>query len=192
MGGEQRIGPDQDCTGLLSYQSSESLVDRVLRPGACDCQLEAESLGCDLNFGRIRRSVRIARIDKKSDRSRIRHSLMQYFKLLCGQQIGQEAHARDIAARAIEACNEAELDWVRADSEHDRDGGSRGLGCLDQCGARGDANKSDLTAHQIGGQRGREVVLPLRPAILNGDVSTLDISGSCQSVTECRYIWRVG
>ena len=98
----------------------------------------------------------------------------------------EEAHAGDIAARPVEAGDEANSDRVGADREHDRNrrgGGFRGkrrsvARCDDHC---------HLAADQIGRQRWQPIVLILRPAVFDRDVLTFDIAGLLQALTECGH-----
>ena len=54
---------------------------------------------------------------------------MQQPKLLCPKRRINEGDTGDVAARPVEAGNEAELDRVTAACEDDRDRRSRRLGC---------------------------------------------------------------
>ena len=45
----------------------------------------------------------------------------------------------------------------------------------------------DLTADEIGRQRGQPIIVPFRPAIFDGHVLTLDITDLAHPLTECGH-----
>jgi hypothetical protein len=87
---------------------------------------------------------------------------------------------REVAARTVEAGDEADLDRVGADPKNDRDCLSRRLGgqCC-WCGVRND--DGNLTANQIGGQGGQSIVAAFRPTVFDHHVPALDIAGLGQA-----------
>jgi hypothetical protein len=70
----------------------------------------------------------IARVHKYADHHGLGHKLMQKSQLLGLYCKGKQAHAGGIAARTVEAGDEAKLGRVDGAHEHDRDGGGRRLG----------------------------------------------------------------
>ena len=111
---------------------------------------------------------------------------MQQPKQLCPKLRPHEADTGDIAARPVEAGDEAEFDRVAAAYEDDRDRRSRRLGCNCRGGVvRGD--HCHLTAYQIGCEVGQSIVLVLRPAILDRHVPALDVAGLAQALAECGH-----
>src|SRR5262249_6399521 len=54
--------------------------------------------------------------------ARLRTELTQQLQSLRGQRAGEDGHASDVATRPIEARDEAELDRIATDDEHDRYG----------------------------------------------------------------------
>jgi hypothetical protein len=90
---------------------------------------------------------------------------------------------REVAARTVEAGDEADLDRVGADPKNDRDRLGRRLG--GQCSWRGARNDDGrLTAHQIGGQGEQSIVAAFRPSVLDRHVAALDIAGFSQAAVK--------
>src|SRR5215471_12104816 len=70
----------------------------------------------ELGFG-----LRTARVHKTGN-ARLRTELTQQLQSLRGQRAGEDGHAGDVAARPVEARDEAEFDRIATDDEHDRYG----------------------------------------------------------------------
>ena len=90
-----------------------------------------------------------------------------------------------------EAGHEAELDRVAAGRENDRNAGGRRLGRLRISGAAGRHDYVHSAADEIGSERQQQIVLLAAPAIIDGDVLSLDIAGFAQAlVKRCQFARR--
>ncbi len=88
-------------------------------------------------------------------------------------------HARDVAARAVEAGDKAEPDRVGGQLKDDRNRRGRCLGGKRRrSGGRG--NHGHLATDQIGRHRRQPIVLALRPAIFDRYVAAIDVAGFAQ------------
>jgi hypothetical protein len=95
----------------------------------------------------------------------------------------QVGHARNIAARSVEAGNKSECDRISCDLEHNRNGSGRRL--RSECrrgGARDDYG--DLTMNQIGRKCRQPIVLILCKTVFDRDVLMLDIASVLQALTD--------
>src|SRR5262249_52877817 len=104
--------------------------------------------------------------------------------LLADNLGGEEAHARDIAARSADAGNESRGDRVGAGRKDDRDR----RGCS-PCGQRGERptaceNDRDLLFDQLRCHRLEPVILVIGPAIFDCDVLALNIASFGQAFAE--------
>ena len=88
---------------------------------------------------------------------------------------GEKAHAGDVAARPVEAGDEAAADRVAADREDDRNRCGCGLGRQRRSVPLRD-DHGHLPANQFGRQRRQPIELTLRPAVFDRDVLALDDS----------------
>src|SRR5215472_5705357 len=96
---------------------------------------------------------------------------LQPFRLHLGHK---PAHTRDVAARTMQAGDDAAPDRVGSPHEHDRNRRGRRLGRQGRWVATYCNNDGDVLAHKIGGEPRQSIVLPLCPTIVDGDVLTLD------------------
>jgi hypothetical protein len=92
--------------------------------------------------------------------------LVQQRQTLRCQLGAQVAHAREVAARPIQAGDKAKFDRVEAHEEYDRNGGGGRLGGHGRRTIRD--NHRYLTLNQIGRQCRQPIVLPVCPAIFDG------------------------
>src|SRR5260221_13683246 len=91
------------------------------------------------------------------------------------QNTTEETCARDIAAWSVEASNESYLDRVATGRKYDGyPGGSRlcSQGC--SSAARGE-DRGHISTHQICSKRRQPIGVPLRPAILDQNVSSFHV-----------------
>jgi hypothetical protein len=89
-----------------------------------------------------------------------RNQFVQQFQLFWSQVGSQTAYAGEIAARSIETCDEALLDWVAATKKHDRNpGGCRFCGT--SRGSRSSDYHRDSAANQTNRQFRQSIVLAL-------------------------------
>src|ERR1700724_3277238 len=109
---------------------------------------------------------------------------MEKFQPLWSKLAGKEARARDIAARTIEACNEAGPDRIDPGGEDDRNGRACCFLPNKRHSASGHNDHGHLATHQIIKHRWQAIVDFISPAVFDGDVSPLRIAGFCQSLLE--------
>src|SRR5262249_1722551 len=108
----------------------------------------------------------------------------------CHQFAHEIVHAGCVAARPIEAGDEAEFDRVVADIEDDGSPtarGDRGARCT---GIGPGDNDRRLSSDEISGQQWEPVVLPLSIAILDCYVPVFDVARFGQGPEKCRQIRR--
>ena len=90
---------------------------------------------------------------------------------------GEEAYPRDVAARPVEAGNQAEFDRVAAMPEYDGNGCGGGLRRQRGLDAAGRGDDRHLPAHQIGGERRQPIVLSVCEARFDCDIAAFHIAG---------------
>jgi hypothetical protein len=95
----------------------------------------------------------------------------------------EEARASDVAARPVEAGDEAQFDWIAATEENDGNGGGCGLGYQRRTGITGD--NGDLTANEVGRHGPQSIVLAFAPAIFDRNVPAFNVADLLQAVAEC-------
>src|SRR5437763_8826643 len=95
----------------------------------------------------------------------------------------QVSDTRDIAARAVEAGDEADLHRIADGHENYWDGRGSGL-CRDCCGCCKGGNYEHLMPDQISCQSWQATVLILSPTVFHCEVLTLDRSGLIQALLE--------
>ena len=148
---EQRTSPtlDQRCKGGLNVavaadiENDELLPDRARR---------------GLNLFPLCLGIRTVRIDEHGNCRRLGHELAQQLQSLRTQLGSEKAHARDVAARAVQAGNEATRDWVEPGRKDDRQRRGYGLGCEGRIVVPDDHGR--LPADQIGDQSRQPMLLP--------------------------------
>ena len=109
---------------------------------------------------------------------------MQEPQSLCLKCVGQKGNSRHVAAGTCHAGNEAGLDGVETAGEDDRDCCGCRLGRLGRNTAATCNDDRHLTAHQISRQRWQSIVMPLRPAVFDRDVATLDKARLVEALVE--------
>src|SRR5262249_50283952 len=85
---------------------------------------------------------------------------------------------------SAEAGDKTSFDWVGSEVEHDWNRGGRLPRRQRRRSATSRDNHARLTTDQFGRQRRQSIVLALRPAIFDGQVSALDIAGFTQPIAE--------
>src|SRR5262249_2410847 len=85
----------------------------------------------------------------------------------------KRAHARDVAARALHAGNDAAPDGVGAPNEDDRYSRALRLRAQRGCFPTNCNDDGHLSMHEIGGEPRQSIVSTLSPTIVQGDVLTL-------------------
>ena len=136
----------------------------------------SRSRGLDLGF----RSVRVA---QHGDDGSLGYQLVQQPKQLGRQVNNSKDDTRGVAARPVEACDQAGSDRIGSDDEYDRRRRGCGFGCLRRPRATR-YDRGHLPADEIGRQSRQPIWLIFRPAILEGDVPALDKSGVVEALPE--------
>ena len=182
--------PTMSAPAPVARNGREGGVDLAFGAGVRDMKLQPERARRLLHLLDFGRRSGIVRVDQTGDRGRLRHQLAQQSQPLRDQLRGQSGDAGDVAARPVEAGDEAELDRIAAGLEHDRNRRGRRLGREAGSGAAGGGDHGNRPADQFGGQRRQPIVLALRPAVFDRDVLALGIAGFAQAFAECRQIGR--
>src|SRR5262249_15591648 len=91
----------------------------------------------------------------------------------------------EVAAGPVEAPDDAELDGIAADREHDGYRCRRRLGCQYRRITALRHNERHMAAHEFCRQRGKPIVVTLRPAVFDRDVLAFDVAGFLQTLAEC-------
>ena len=172
---EQRAGPalDDRCKGGLDVAGGRGIENEELLP---------DRLRRGLHVASLRRGRRSVRVHERGNRRRLGHELPQQLQSLRPQHAAEKAHAGDVAARPVEAGDQALLDRVAAAPEDDRHrrgcglGGERRIVVPDDHGHR--------PAEQIGHQGRQSISLIVRRAILDRDVLALDEARVLQALPE--------
>ncbi len=123
---------------------------------------------------------RLARIDQPGDYGRAGNKLMQQSQSLRLKLVGEDRDPGDVASRAVETGDQAELHWIAADREDDRNrrgcrlgGERRGVGPGEQHG--------HFPIDQVGGERRQSIVLTIGKAVLDCNILPFDIAGLVQT-----------
>jgi hypothetical protein len=87
-----------------------------------------------------------------------------------------------IAAGTAEAFDQAELHWVGADHEQDRDRRCRVPGGGGERHAAGYREDRDASLNELGGEPRKAVVLLIGRAIVDDEIAVLDQARICESV----------
>jgi hypothetical protein len=130
-------------------------------------------------------------IGKIADGCRSGDHLAQKLEPLCGQLSSEEGHSGDVAARPVEAGDQAQPHRIGA--EHEDDWYRRGGGlCRERwSGAAACDDQGHLTASQIGRQFRQPIGLIVRPAIFDRHILALDVAGLFQPMAECGQLLRI-
>jgi hypothetical protein len=94
----------------------------------------------------------------------------------------QLTHAGDVAAGPAQIRDEAYLNRIAGGGEDNGDRAGRSLGR--EIGRGVGDNHRNLTAHEIGGNRGQTVIMSLRPAIFDGHILALDVAAFLQAIAK--------
>src|SRR5262249_51166681 len=102
----------------------------------------------------------------------------------------EKTHAGHIAARLVQAGNEADLYRIGSRGEDNRNGASRGLG--NETGrSAGRSNDRDSSTNEGGRLRRPSLVLAFRPAILDRQVLAVYVAGFLQSLPKRGCVERI-
>src|SRR5262249_60581529 len=90
---------------------------------------------------------------------------------------------REVAARSGETGDQAVRDRVGADREDNRYRRGGALGRV--CGRRPEGcDHIDFAVNEVSGQGGQPIIVPLRPAVLDRYILSLDIAGFTEALAE--------
>jgi hypothetical protein len=118
----------------------------------------------------------------------LRRQVMQQAEPL-GSQIGaQQGNAGDIAARSVQAHDNAGPHRVGATQKYNRNAGSRRLHGRNSAGTEAGRDYSRPSPDEIGGKGRQPIVLVFSPAIFDNYVLPLGESNFAQAFLECRYV----
>jgi hypothetical protein len=137
-----------------------------------------------LHVSRLGLGSRIGRVHKQTDSRGCGYQIVQQpqsFRHQLGTQLG---HAGDVATRPVQAGHQAKLDRVTGRLEDDRNGSGRTFGC-EGCGRAGRCDHAYPSAHQIGHQSRKSIVVPLRPMVFDRDVLALDVTSFAYALPKC-------
>src|SRR5262249_33727432 len=123
-------------------------------------------------------------IDQEGNLSRLGYQVAEEAQSLCHRFSVEKIDASRIAARPGETGDQAQLDRVFADAEHDRDRRGRGLGRKRGRLALGCGNHGDATADEIGHERWQAIILALQPVVLDHHVLVLNVAGFVEAFAE--------
>src|SRR5262245_4246513 len=150
--------------------------------------------GMDVNPERAGRSLRglgsglrkrrTGRIDEQGNRLCRRDQLVQKLQSLRPYFEGQRDHTCHIAAGTAQAGDKSKLDRVGRGSEDDGYRGSRRMGGEHRRNATRRGNYGHISSYHIGGQCWQLIDLILRPAVFDGYVLTLYVTGLPQALAK--------
>jgi len=104
---------------------------------------------------------------------------------LCPELQAKVTEPGGVAARPVEAGDQADLHGVGANAEDNGNRRCRRLGRERRGGAARCHDDSHALANQLGRQRRQAIILALRPAIFDRDILTFDVTGFTQPLAEC-------
>ena len=110
-------------------------------------------------------------------------SSVRRFDPLGHQIAGEHGDAGDVAARSVEAGDEARLHRIAGGHHNDGNCGGPGFGCGGWNVAER-SNHPNAQADKIGHQHRQPIMLIVRPAILDCDVLALDETSLVQALAE--------
>ena len=182
---EQCIGSDHEPVGPQLGQGCEYRIEVALGAGVQDMELQPEGAGRRLQVFRYGLCNKGAgRVDEKRNDVRRGYQLAQQFQPLRPQLRVHVGHAGDIAARSVEAGDKSSRDRISSDLEYDGNRRGRRLCRKRRRRTTGRSNHGHLTANQIGRQCRQSIILAVRPAVFDRDVSALDIAGFAQALAK--------
>src|SRR5262245_9651939 len=188
---KDRIRRDQERIDAHSGEPRKRCIDLADGAGIQNIDLLPYAAGGDLNVTHLHFGIGRVRVHQNSDRRGVGPQLAHQPQPLRFKVENKRAYTRDVAARPIEAGDEPAPDRVAADEEDDRYAHGRRLGRQRRYLAAWCNNDRHLSTHEIGGERRQSIVLSVSPAIVQGDVSTLEESGIIQASPDHRKERRI-
>ena len=118
-GEEERICGDEQRIGSLCEKGREGRVDVVLAADVEDMEPQPEYIRRGLQVSDLGFGNRSVRVHEHPDHHGLGNQLMQQLQLLRRELSSVEGRTRDIAARPVEAGDEAELHRIAGGREDD-------------------------------------------------------------------------
>src|SRR5215469_18304109 len=113
------------------------------------------------------------------------YQFAQQFNTLRLQFAGKLADPGCIAIRSIEVVSQTHFDWVLVANEYNWDGGRSRFRCECRHCPANCRDDSNVTIDQIDCQCRQLIIVTICPAVLNGNVLTLDIAALFETVMKC-------
>src|SRR5712664_904247 len=154
--------------------------------GAHNVYLSFDHACCFLQLAQLESGRGVHRVDQHTYRRSSRNKLVQKLQTLGLQFRPEKTHARDVALRPINACDEASHDWIAGADKDNRNLGGCRLGHRCSRGICGD--HSHFATYKIGSHCLKVVVLTPGPSVIQRDVSTLDVTGFAESMEESGHV----
>src|SRR5262245_61727177 len=187
---EERVRSDEQGIHPLARESSKGLIDLVARVGLEGVYFLPDRTGRRLHLTRHGiRATGVAGIDEHAEPIYAGQQLAQNPYALWQQFRTQKIDTGCVAARPGEAGNETHADRIFRDTKDNGDRtGCRFGGASTNLDTRC-CNHAYLAADQIGRQFRQPIELTFGPAIFDGDITTFDIAGFRQPLTEgCKAV----
>src|SRR5262249_53161410 len=162
-----------DVALALNIESNELLPDRLRRR---------------LHVSSLHLGIWSVRTYQNGNRGRSRHELAKQLQSLRSQHGAEKAHPGDVAARPVEARDEAVPHRIGSRREDDRHRGGCGLSRKRRIVVADDRRYP--TADQIGGQIRQPIKVIFRRVVFDRDVPTIDVAGFLQALAERGYEMR--
>ena len=107
MGDQERAGTDEQRTGPALDERCKGCLDVAVAADIENDELLPDRLRRGLHVSSLRLGFRSVRVHQHGNCCRLGHELAQQLQSLRPQHAGEKAHARDVAARPVEAGDEA-------------------------------------------------------------------------------------
>src|SRR6266567_7556732 len=146
----------------------------ICRPSACRI----------LDVFKLPFGIWISRVHEKRDLARGGHQLMQQPKPLSLQIGGEEAHARNVAARSIETGDQAELDRITAIRKNDRNSMRCSFGCERGLNSAGCHEHGHPPPDQFCGQCRQTVIVTVCKPSFEQYILTVNVARFVQTLQE--------
>ena len=188
--GKQPVPTGEKRVVAIACKNCEGRVDLPTSAGIQHVDLHSHDASCRLHVSqRGLGKHRIGWIDKHCNTNRPRHQFTQKLQPLGPHRTCQETNAREIAVGPREVGYQTEANRVSTAGEDNWYRRRRRLGCERLRGASRD-DYYDLSTSQLGSELWQLIVLIVRPAVFDGDVLALDITGSPEALAECAHTVR--
>ncbi len=174
---EERVCGHDQRVDLLLDQLVEGGFERMVGSRILENDPASQLVGRRLQLHRVGVDARAARIDQHADHAGARLDLQQQFHSLDVELRRQPGHACGVAARPVEAGDQAAFHRVCDGGENDRDGVGGFFRGKRRYRTSGGNDHPDIIADQLSGKRGKPVVAIVRCAIFDRDGLAFDVAG---------------